>query len=406
MTGAWAPGALPGLAEGKVRLVDRALVERVRARLVADDAAPTPAAVARALLGEGRVLGDAGVRSIVDVLHAELVGLGPLQPFACDPAVTDILVVGHDRVWVDAGEGLQRVALTFSDDRAVVELAQRLAARCARRLDEAQPYADGQLPGGIRLHAVIPPVTERPCVSLRLARTNAFSLDDLRARGTVDDRTADVLRAMVEHRLAFLVSGGTGSGKTTLLSTLLGLVPPQDRIVVVEDTTELAPHHPHVVRMQARPANIEGSGEVSLRTLVRQALRMRPDRLVVGEVRGAEVADLLAALNTGHEGGCGTLHANASRDVPTRVEALGMTGGLDRLAVHSQLAAAIDVVMHLVRDARGTRRIGSIGVLERAGDGTVVVTEALRTVPDTTPDVRSSRGPGWPRLCDRLGAEP
>jgi pilus assembly protein CpaF len=382
------------------RVVDRALVERVRARLVADDAPPTPAAVARALLGEGRVLGDAGVRSVVDALHAELVGLGPLQPFARDPAVTDILVVGHDQVWVDAGGGLRRVALAFPDDESVLALAQRLAARCARRLDEAQPYADGQLPGGVRLHAVIPPVSERPCVSLRLARPDAFSLDDLLGMGTVDPVVADVLHEVVDGRLAFLVSGGTGSGKTTLLSTLLGMAAADDRIVVVEDTTELTPTHPHVVRLQARPPNIEGSGEVSLRTLVRQALRMRPDRLVVGEVRGAEVVDLLAAMNTGHEGGCGTLHANAPRDVPARVEALGMTGGLDRLAVHSQLAAAIDLIVHVVRDDQGVRRVGSIGVLERADDGTVRVTDAL--VRPAEPQLPAAAGPGLPILRARL----
>ena len=397
---------VPSADEGAVRLVDRALVERVRARLVADDAVPTPAAVARALLGEGRVLGDAGVRSIVDVLHAELVGLGPLQPFARDPAVTDILVVGHERVWVDVGQGLQRVALAFADDRAVVELAQRLAARCARRLDDAQPYADGQLPGGVRLHAVIPPVSELPCLSLRLARPQAFTLDDLRALDAIDDRMAAVLRAIVEQRLAVLVSGGTGTGKTTLLSTLLGLVDPRDRIVVVEDTTELAPQHPHVVRLQARPPNIEGSGEVSLRTLVRQALRMRPDRLVVGEVRGAEVVDLLGALNTGHEGGCGTVHANAPRDVPARMEALGMTGGLERLAVHSQLAAAIDVVVHVARDGNGQRGVACIGVLERRPDATVAVVEALTarpTRPTGPPESRTA--PGWQALLERLGGD-
>ena len=382
----------------QARLVDRDLVERVRTRLVADELSPTPAAVARALLSEGRVLGDAGVRSIVDVLHAELVGLGPLQPYAADPDVTDILVVGHDTVWVDAGQGLHRVPLAFLDDEAVLQLAQRLAARCSRRLDAAQPFADGQLPGGVRLHAVIPPVSEHPCLSLRLARAQAFTLDDLLRLGTVDERLAAVMRAVLDRRLAFLVSGGTGSGKTTLLSTLLGMVPRDERIVVVEDTSELAPQHPHLVRLQGRPPNIEGQGEVSLRTLVRQALRMRPDRLVVGEVRGAEVVDLLAALNTGHEGGCGTLHANAPRDVPARVEALGMTGGLDRLAVHSQLSAAIDVVVHVVRDGSGVRRVQTIGVLERAPDGTVAVIDALvRTGSACVP------GPGWAALQRMLG---
>ena len=193
-------------------------------------------------------------------------------------------------------------------------------------------------------------------ISLRIPQRSAFTLDDLVERGTIDDAGADVLRAMIAARLAFLVSGGTGSGKTTVLSSLLGLMPPHQRLVIVEDSTELDPDHPHVVRMQARTANVEGAGVVSLRDLVRQALRMRPDRLVLGEVRGAEVVDLLAAMNTGHEGGAGTVHANSAADVPARLEALGLTAGLDRLAVHALIGAGIDAVLHLGRDDLGRAR--------------------------------------------------
>jgi pilus assembly protein CpaF len=190
------------------------------------------------------------------------------------------------------------------------------------------------------------------------------------------------------------VSGGTGTGKTTLLSTLLSLVPPDERVVVVEDAGELAPDHPHVVHLEARPPNLEGAGEINLRTLVRQALRMRPDRLVVGEVRGAEVVQLLAALNTGHEGGCGTLHANSAFEVPARVEALGVAAGLGRAAVHSQLAAAIDAVVHVVRERAGCRRVAQVCVLEQGPDGLVFAREAVGFAADGT----VIDGPGRPEL--------
>ena len=206
-----------------------------------------------------------------------------------------------------------------------------------------------------------------------------------------------LLEALVASRAAFLVTGGTGTGKTTVLATLLGLVPPTERIVVVEDAAELAPAHPHVVSLEARPANLEGSGALPLHTLVRQALRMRPDRIVVGEVRGAEVVELLAALNTGHEGGCGTLHANTAADVPARVEALALAAGLDRAAAHSQLAAGVEVVLHLRRHRDGTRRIDEVAVPARRPDGTVTMLTAARLQ-----DGRVVDGPGADRLADVL----
>ena len=193
----------------------------------------------------------------------------------------------------------------------------QLAASAGRRLDEACPFVDARLAGGARLHCVLPPVAVNgTLISIRVPRRRAFSLDDLIARDTMDESTAGWLTAIIRGRLAFLVCGGTGSGKTTILSTMLGLVPEAERLVVVEDSTELTPRHPHVVSLQARTSNVEGSGAVTLRDLVRQALRMRPDRIVVGEVRGAEVVELLASMNTGHEGGCGTIHANSAADVP------------------------------------------------------------------------------------------
>lgn len=374
---------------------DPELVARVRARLAIAGAEPTPAHVAAALRAEGRLLGDGAVLAVVAALRAELAGAGPLEPLLRLPGVTDVLVNGPNEVWIDRGDGLERAEVAFPDDQAVRRLAQRLATAAGRRLDDASPYVDARLPDGCRLHAVLPPIAPRgTCLSLRVPRRRTFTLDELVEAGSLPPEGAAWLRGIVQARLAFLISGGTGTGKTTLLSALLGLVEPANRLVLVEDSGELNPHHPHVVRLETRPPNVEGAGEVTLRDLVRQALRMRPDRLVVGEVRGAEVVDLLAALNTGHEGGCGTVHANAAVDVPARLEALGAAAGLGREALHSQLAAGVDVVIHLVRDRTGQRRVAEICVLERAPSGLVEALPAV-TFPAAGPPVP---GPGEPRL--------
>ncbi|GGT27737.1 hypothetical protein GCM10010271_34500 [Streptomyces kurssanovii] len=355
------------------------LLEAVRQRLAESGAEPTPARVAAALRAQGRLLGDAEVLGGTERLRCELVGTGPLEPLLADPSVTDVLVSAPDRVWVDRGRGLELTEVTFADAASVRRLAQRLAAVAERRLDDARPWVDARLPDGTRMHAVIPPVAVgSTCLSLRVVRPRAFSVGELVTAGTVPPGGDRLLRALIEARLSFLISGGTGSGKTTLLSTLLGMVGERERIVLAEDSAELRPEHPHVVRLESRTANQEGAGRVTLRDLVRQALRMRPDRLVVGEVRGAEVTELLAALNTGHEGGCGTVHANAAADVPARLEALGTAAGLDRAALHSQLAAALAVVIHLVRDGAGRRRLAEIHVLERDAAGLVVTVPALR----------------------------
>jgi pilus assembly protein CpaF len=370
-------------------------LQEVRLRLAETGAEPTPGRVAEALGDHGRLLGDGTVLSVVRALRSELVGAGPLQPLLAEPEVTDVLVNGPDAVWVDRGRGLERAAVRFPDADAVRRLAQRLAAAAGRRLDDARPWADARLPDGTRLHAVMPPVAVgSPCLSLRVVRQRAFGLAELAAAGTVPPGGERLLRAVLDARLSFLITGGTGSGKSTLLATLLGLVPPQERIVLVEDSAELRPAHPHVVRLETRPANQEGAGRIELRELVRQALRMRPDRLVVGEVRGHEVTELLGALNTGHEGGCGTLHANAAADVPARLEALGSAAGLERAALHSQLAAALSVVLHLVRDrGSGQRRIAEIHVLERDHTGLVRTVPAARWSPGGFTEER-----GWPRL--------
>jgi pilus assembly protein CpaF len=353
------------------------LLERVRDRLASSGASWDPAAVARALRAEGRPVGDAEALAVLDDLRRDVLGAGPLEPLLRAEGVTDVLVNGPEQVYVDRGDGLEPTGVRFPDDDAVRRLAQRLAATAGRRLDDATPYVDLRLRDGTRFHAVLAPLARPGTVlSLRVPRDRVFDLDELVASGTLCREGADLMRRIVEKRLAFLVTGGTGSGKTTLLSALLSLVDPTHRLVVVEDASELRPALPHVVGLEARPPNVEGAGAVPLQVLVRQALRMRPDRLVVGEVRGSEVADLLAAMNTGHEGGCGTLHANSCADVPARIEALAMAAGMPRDAAHSQLASALDVVIHLGRSS-GRRRVEEVAVLRRGEDGYVVAAPAV-----------------------------
>jgi pilus assembly protein CpaF len=353
-------------------LVDPGLVDAVRRRLIGAALEPTADNVAAALRDERGLADGATVLAVIDQMRRDQRGFGPLEPLLALPGVTDVLVNGAEGVYIDRGHGLEPVDVGLTDAAAARRLAQRLAAAGGRRLDHASPSVDARLPGGVRLHAVLDPIARPgPAISLRKPATSGFGLADLERLGTVTSEGADLLRRLVRSRVAFVVSGGTGTGKTTLLSALLDLSAPADRVVIVEDSSELRPNHPHVVALEARPANIEGVGAIAMRDLVRQALRMRPDRLVVGEVRGAEVVELLAALNTGHEGGCGTVHANSVDDVPARFEALGVAAGLSRGALDSQLAAGLRVVLHLGRDGAGQRRLRQIGVLGARADGIV-----------------------------------
>jgi pilus assembly protein CpaF len=358
------------------------LIDRVRERLATESAPLRPQLVADAIRAEsGGVLGDTELLSNLRILQTELTGAGILEPLLCADGTTDVLVTAPDAVWIDDGKGLRRTDIRFVDEAAVRRLAQRLALTAGRRLDDAQPWVDGQLTGAgtggsaVRLHAVLPPVAVGgTCLSLRVLRPATQDLAALIAAGAIAPTAAELIDDIIAARLAFLVSGGTGAGKTTLLSAMLNAVAPDERIVCVEDAAELAPPHPHLVRLVARCANVEGVGEVTVRQLVRQALRMRPDRIVVGEVRGAEVVDLLAALNTGHDGGAGTVHANNPAEVPARLEALGALGGLDCAALHSQLAAAVQVLLHVARDRDGQRRLNEIAVLRRTRERLRAVT--------------------------------
>jgi pilus assembly protein CpaF len=398
--------------------LDLELVGRVRRRLAAAGQDPTPAAVAVALRAEQRApVGDVNLLRLAARLRSELVGAGPLEALLSDAEVTDVLVNGPNEVWVDRGHGLRRADVSLGDDAEVRRLAQRLAAACGRRLDDAQPWVDARLPDGTRLHAVLPPIAAPGvCLSLRTFRPRAFTVDELVAAGTLTQPAAALLSAIVTARLAFVVTGGTGSGKTTLLGAMLGLADRRERILLVEDAAELRPAHPHVVALEARHRNSDGAGEVTLRDLVRQALRMRPDRIVVGECRGAEVVELLAALNTGHEGGAGTVHANSPADVPARFEALAAAGGLPRAALHSQLGAALHCVVHVRRTATGrvvdevcvlapddAHRVEAVTAWRRdgfpaPGAGQLVRLLATRGVPGPHPALEA------PQTCATAGA--
>lgn len=379
------------------RGLDSALLETVRESVMAEAGPVTPSRVAAAVQATGRLLGTAGSLAAVEQISAELNGLGPLQELTRDVQITDIFVNAPDSVWIDRGKGIEPAGVSFAGEAQVRALASRLVAAGGRRLDDGSPCVDVRLYGGYRVHAVLPPIsTAGTLLSVRIRREQVFSMEELRAGGMFSTMMLEVLERMVEHRLSFLISGATGSGKTTLLSTLLGLCSPAERLVLIEDASELNPVHPHIVSLESRHGNLEGGGEVGLGELVRQALRMRPDRLVVGECRGAEVRELLTAMNTGHTGGGGTIHANAATAVPARLTALGAIAGMGQDAVRLQAASALDVVVHVERSRQG-RHVACVGVVQDRPGGLAVV-PALEN--------RGGQlvtGPGWAALSARLG---
>ena len=298
---------------------------------------------------------------------------GPLLEYAIDPAVTDIFVNGTGPVWVDRGGGLRPEAPLGLDEPSLRAFATRLIAAGGRHVDETTPCVDVRLHDGIRIHAVLPPVSPRgTLLSIRLPRVERFDLDALARHDFFADVPLALVRDLIAERRNILLSGAGGSGKTTLLSTMLSAAPREDRIVAIEDVAELRVDHPHFVSLEARQPNLEGAGAIELPRLVREALRMRPDRLVLGECRGAEIRELLSALNTGHDGGAGTLHANSIADVPARLEALGALAGLDPPSIARQAVSAIQVVLHLERRG-GERRLAEVGRLALENDRLVVV---------------------------------
>lgn len=353
------------------------LIDRVQLSIAStfgDIAQASAEDIAELVRAEAGVISDLDLLDLLRRLRQDSAGAGILDAILAIPGVTDVLVNGPNEVWYDCGSGLQRADIAFESEAHVRQLAVRLAVACGRRLDDAQPYADGRMlrddGSSIRVHAIIPPLSDTgTCISLRVLRQAATTLERLQELGTITAEAKDLLVQLVHQRKSFLIAGGTGSGKTTMLAALLAEIPAHERIICIEDTAELRPPHPHVVSLVARSRNVEGAGEVSMADLLKQALRMRPDRIVLGEIRGAEVVDLLAALNTGHDGGAGTVHANSVQEVPARMESLAMLGGLSPAALRTQLAAAVRNVLMMQRTASGRRLIA---IAELGEDGASV----------------------------------
>lgn len=348
------------------------------------------------LKAPGKGIGDVG--SALEELDARLNGLGEvLAPLLRLPGITDILV-NSTRVWVDCGRGVEPIDDGFSSEEEVRALAITMAAICGKRLDDAVPIVDGILPMGVRVHAVIPPLSgEGTIISLRIPARGGLTLEQMRKGASIDDTTQQILSRMLEVRCNVLISGATGSGKTTLLSALLSSISVNERLICIEEISELHPAHPHVVHLQARQANTQGRGEVSLSELVRAAMRMRPDRIILGECRGGEVRDIMSALNTGHRGSFATIHANTPAEVPARLSALGALAGMSAEATHVQARAAFDLVVHMERSmgsyGNTGRRVAQIGVfgLER---GELTCSCAYRI----DRRGRGSTGPAWEEL--------
>lgn len=377
------------------------LIRQVRAQLANGTLPPTVPAVAAVFRAASGRLDPEQLNLLAEAVCEQFQGTDPVATLLADPEVTDILINNPDEIWVERANQLERVQAGFPDEQSVRRFAQRLAVQAGRRLDDAAPFVDARLPDGCRLHAVLAPLAVGgTCVSLRVPARHRFTLDSLRDVGALNEDGLTVLTAIVARRLPFMITGGAGTGKTTLLSAMLSAADPGERLILVEDCSELAPDHPHVVRLESRPANQERKGEITLRDLIRQALRMRPSRVVLGEARGPEIIDLLNALNTGHEGGCATVHANRAQDLPQRIESLAMLAGVSREAVHSQLAAALRLAVHLERDEFGHRYVQAVAVLRRR-NSIGPVQAALALTFDTKGTTREWTG--YSQLARELG---
>jgi pilus assembly protein CpaF len=322
------------------------------------------ALLTRRILADEKVLltEDERTRIVEEVQH-EVFGLGPLEPLLKDPSITDVLVNGHARVYVERNGRLERSVARFKDDEHLMRIITKIISAVGRRIDELTPYIDARLPDGSRVNAIIPPLSiDGPMLSIRRFSMDPFTHADLITRGSLTPKTVELLRMVVEGRLNVLISGGTGAGKTTLLNVLSGFIPPHERVITIEDSAELQLKQEHVVRLETRPPNVEGKGRISQRELVINSLRMRPDRIIVGEVRGSEALDMLQAMNTGHDGSMTTVHANSPRDAMSRIETMVSMAGMELpiSVVRHQIAAAIDVVIQLARLSDGTRKLVSL----------------------------------------------
>ena len=308
---------------------------------------------------------DAGLSAqekllIVRQIGDSVLGLGPLETFIRDPDITEVMVNGHNSIYVERAGKIYWSGAKFHDEGQLRRTIDKIVAKVGRRVDEASPYVDARLPDGSRVNAIIPPLAiDGPCLTIRKFSADPYRAEDLISFGTITKETVEMLDACVRGRLNILVSGGTGAGKTTTLNVLSSFLPDDERIVTIEDSAELRLQQPHIVRLESRPSNIEGRGEVTIRDLVRNALRMRPDRIVVGEVRGAEALDMMQAMNTGHDGSISTVHSNAPRDALSRVETMMLMSGMELgiRAIREQISSALNLIVHQARMKDGVRRI-------------------------------------------------
>ena len=351
----------------------RRLIERRRAEAAAgvSSRAPLPEAVHELVEHDAAMLEPATRARLRELILREAIGLGPLEELLGDPAVEEVMVNGPDRVYVERAGRIERVDVSFESEQALRDAIERILTPLGRRVDELSPMADARLGDGSRVHVVIPPLSvDGPAMSIRRFTAVRPGTRELVELGTITEELRDQLAAAVEARRSILVSGGTGSGKTTLLNALSAFIGPDERVITIEDAAELRLAQAHVVRLESRPANVEGRGSVTIRELLRGALRMRPDRIVIGEVRGGEALDLLMALNTGHEGALSTVHANSPEDALRRIETLALMAGvgLPHEAIREQLGRGLDLVIHLARLSDGSRRVVEVAeVVRRAG---------------------------------------
>jgi pilus assembly protein CpaF len=362
------------------------------------------------LIAEGVALSIIERDRLVNEVHHELFGLGPLEPLLADPTISDILVNSYANIFIERRGKLEKTAISFKDDEHLMRVIERIVSTVGRRIDEAQPMVDARLTDGSRVNAIIPPLAiDGPVLSIRRFGTDPLKMNALIENGALTKEIAMLFEMCVKARLNIIISGGTGAGKTTLLNALSAYIPTDERIVTIEDSAELQLQQPHVVRLETRPPNIEGKGEVSQRDLVRNALRMRPDRIVIGEVRGGEAIDMLQAMNTGHDGSLTTIHANSPRDSLGRLETMiQMTGmRLSDRAMRQQVASAVHLVIQVARLTDGTRRITSISEITGMEGETVTMQEIFqfeRTGVDSMGKVLGRfRGTGIrPRFSERL----
>jgi pilus assembly protein CpaF len=356
----------------------------------------------RARLGSERGLSVADRDRLVDEITDDTLGHGPIEKLLGDESVTEIMVNGPHDIWIERRGRLYPTAVRFTDEAHLRRIITKIAGQVGRRVDESSPMLDARLADGSRINAVLPPLSlSGPLLTIRKFSRERYTLDDLIRLGTLTRDAVELLQACLHAELNILVSGGTGSGKTTMLNAMSGEISDDERIVTIEDAAELRLNQRHVLRLEARPANIEGEGLVAIRELVRNALRMRPDRIIVGEVRGAEALDMLQAMNTGHDGSLSTVHANSARDALSRVETMVLMAGYDlpMRAIRQQIASALDLVIHLERMSDGTRRVVSIAEVLRM-EGDVITTQELFVfqVDDVGQDGSISGGLRWAGL--------